>query len=311
MRAIDEYRRLGGRTFMDNYGGKPPQRYWLEYQGTLYEAKAILDKAHRIEHPQDQRPPGDFDANKNNVRTRLERLGFRMQNSSLGWRTDVRNCIERLQKREFTADDIYSFINELAGRHPGNKNIREAIRLMLQQLRDERYLEFVSPGHYRRTEFPDADAQLDREAEQEITRQRTLGERATRPGQQQFSATIRKNYKGQCAITGCTTSAVLQAAHIRVQKDVDDNSPQNGLLLRADIHALFDALLITLSEDGTRIEVSDALTDPSYAFLQSAIVFQAPPGLRPSPDNIRHHRERFLSPASIKAAGLSAVCGAK
>lgn len=152
-------------------------------------------------------------------------------------------------------------------------------------------MEFVSAGNYRLTQS--SDAELDREAEQEIARQRMLGEQSTRPGQQQFSATIRKNYEGQCAITGCTTSAALQAAHIRIQKGVDDNSPENGLLLRADIHALFDALLITLSEDGTRVEISDALTDPSYAFLQSAMVFQAPPGLRPSPENIRDHRERF------------------
>lgn len=131
------------------------------------------------------------------------------------------------------------------------------------------------------------------EADREIARQRVLAEQATRPGQQQFSATIRKNYSGRCAITGCTTAAALQAAHIRLQKNSDANSPQNGLLLRADIHALFDALLITLSEDGTRVEVSAALTDPSYAFLRDAVLFQPPPDLCPSADNIRDHRNRF------------------
>jgi len=133
---------------------------------------------------------------------------------------------------------------------------------------------------------PTTSTQFD-EAGQEIARLKRLGKHATRPEQQQFSAMIRKHYQGRCAITGCMTSVALEAAHIRVEKDVDDNSPQNGLLLRADIHALFDALLITLSEDGTAVEISDSLIDPSYAFLRNAQVFQPETGARPSLINIR------------------------
>lgn len=133
-----------------------------------------------------------------------------------------------------------------------------------------------------------------REAAQEIARQKMLAEQATRPGQQEFSKTMRINYRSRCTITGCNTPAALQAAHIRVfEGRADDNSPANGLLLRSDIHALFDALLITLSEDGTRVEISEALTDPSYACLRNAVVSQPEIGPRPSPDNIRDHRTRF------------------
>jgi HNH endonuclease len=128
----------------------------------------------------------------------------------------------------------------------------------------------------------------------EIERQKRLGEQATRPGQQAFGLQIRANYRNRCALTGCVTAASLQAAHIRVQKHIDDNSPANGLLLRSDIHALFDALLITLSEDGKSVEISPDLTDPTYNFLRSVSVNQ-PVNAPPSPENIREHRKRFLA----------------
>jgi hypothetical protein len=57
------------------------------------------------------------------------------------------------------------------------------------------------------------------EAAQELARRKTLGEQATRRGQQKFSETMRNIYQGQCAITRCNTSAALQASHIRVQRD--------------------------------------------------------------------------------------------
>ena len=44
----------------------------------------------------------------------------------------------------------------------------------------------------------------------------------------------------RCAITGCLTVNALEAAHIRPVKDVGESTVANGLLLRADIHRLFD-----------------------------------------------------------------------
>lgn len=132
------------------------------------------------------------------------------------------------------------------------------------------------------------------ESAQEIARLIRLGEQATRPGQREFSEEIRRNYDGRCALTGCATPAALQAAHIRIGDRSDDNTPANGILLRADIHALFDRLLITFSEDGSKVEVAPELTDPTYDWLRAVKV--APPiqGPAPSAENIRHHRDRFL-----------------
>lgn len=133
----------------------------------------------------------------------------------------------------------------------------------------------------------------DLEANYEIDRQIRLGKLASRSGQREFSRLIRRNYGGKCAITGCCTSKALEAAHIRVFDKKDDNSAHNGILLRADIHALFDALLFTFTPDGKGLEISSKLTDPSYAFLRKVKV-AAPSDGPPSKDNIEDHRARFL-----------------
>jgi hypothetical protein len=129
------------------------------------------------------------------------------------------------------------------------------------------------------------------ETAQEVAR--VESEQLMRPEQRLFSETMRKNYRNKCAVTGCITPAALEAAHIKTQARLDDNSPSNGILLRSDIHCLFDQFLITLSKDGTKIETSPELTDPGYAALKGAPV--APPvgGPRPSAKNIRQHRKRF------------------
>ncbi|MBR0855177.1 HNH endonuclease [Bradyrhizobium liaoningense] len=126
----------------------------------------------------------------------------------------------------------------------------------------------------------------------EVARLKRLGIVASRPDQAKFSARIRQAYQGKCAITGCTTAEALEAAHIKVEKGRDDNNLRNGILLRADVHALLDEGLIALTLDGNRIEISSRLSDTTYEFLQTREVAH-PQGVGPSEENIRHHRLRF------------------
>lgn len=164
---------------------------------------------------------------------------------------------------------------------------------------EERYLDsfFLPTSRSHQSAHNADDRSLDRDIDDgvshEIDRQRRQGARATRPQQAAFSRKLRRNYQNRCAVTGCVTSAALQAAHIRIRPDQDDNRSENGILLRSDIHALFDTYLITLSEDGTRLEVSPELADPGYAFLRTVIVRAPVKGPRPSSENISDHRCRF------------------
>jgi type II restriction enzyme len=68
-----------------------------------------------------------------------------------GWLIDIMLCVEKLRRKEFLLEEIYTFENELSKKHPDNHNIRPKIRQQLQFLRDKGYLEFIERGRYRIT----------------------------------------------------------------------------------------------------------------------------------------------------------------
>lgn len=68
---------------------------------------------------------------------------------SKGWILDIMNCIDSLDKKVFSLQDMYSFENVLSVVHSENKNIKPKIRQQLQFLRDKGYLEFLGDGIYK------------------------------------------------------------------------------------------------------------------------------------------------------------------
>lgn len=65
----------------------------------------------------------------------------------------------------------------------------------------------------------------------------------SRPMQREFSQQVFKNCGGVCLVTGSKIQARCEAAHIVPHKDEGVDHYSNGLWLRRDIHALFDAFL--------------------------------------------------------------------
>lgn len=65
-----------------------------------------------------------------------------------GWILDVMNCIDALNKKIFSLDEVYIFEKSLQLKHPENKHIKDKIRQQLQFLRDKGYLEFLGKGRY-------------------------------------------------------------------------------------------------------------------------------------------------------------------
>jgi HNH endonuclease len=83
-----------------------------------------------------------------------------------------------------------------------------------------------------------------------------------RRGQQKFRNELRKRYGDQCMISRCQLLDVVEAAHIKPYQGLSDNHPANGLLLRADLHTLFDLDLIGVDPETLRIHVhTDAKED--------------------------------------------------
>ena len=87
-----------------------------------------------------------------------------------------------------------------------------------------------------------------------------------RRGQSAFRNALCERYGNQCVITECPVLDVLEAAHIRPYRTNADNGPENGLLLRADVHTLFDLDLLGINPDSLKVQMHPR-TGESYALL--------------------------------------------
>lgn len=81
-----------------------------------------------------------------------------------------------------------------------------------------------------------------------------------RLGQGAFRVLVTDTYERHCAVTGEKTLVVLQAAHIRPVSAQGQHRVENGLLLRSDIHTLFDRGYVTVTPDH-RFRVSRRLRE--------------------------------------------------
>lgn len=129
----------------------------------------------------------------------------------------------------------------------------------------------------------------------------TLGVSKHRVGQGVFRVRVADAYGRRCAMTGERTFPVLQAAHIRAFSDDGPHDVRNGLLLRSDVHTLFDAGYLTVTDD-LRVEVSARLRDDwhngkEYYALHGHRLAVLPdaPSLRPAREYLDwHHEHVFL-----------------
>lgn len=99
-------------------------------------------------------------------------------------------------------------------------------------------------------------------------RNKVMQEIVRRQGQPKFRRQLFEVYEGQCAVTGCNVEAVLEAAHIAPYFGTGSNALQNGLLLRADIHTLFDLGQLKITSAG-RVELHEKLFGTVYAAYQN------------------------------------------
>ena len=95
---------------------------------------------------------------------------------------------------------------------------------------------------------------------------------AVREGQVGFRQSLINTYGLRCCVTGTEQSEVLQAAHIQPYKGAHTNELANGLLLRGDIHQLFDAHLLSIHPDRLTVEVSGRVVDGYYRSLHGQVV---------------------------------------
>lgn len=118
-----------------------------------------------------------------------------------------------------------------------------------------------------------------------------------------FRSNLLAAYDGSCAITHTDVEQVLQAAHINPYRGKKSQIVQNGILLRADIHLLYDAHLISVDPDDMRIRVSDKLESSGYEALSGCRLREpTDPLLAPSRDLLALHFSLFRQENAILVA---------
>jgi hypothetical protein len=97
-----------------------------------------------------------------------------------------------------------------------------------------------------------------------------------RIGQAAFRRSLLDTYGANCALTGPAPAAVLEAAHLE-SFGATGSHECGGLLLRRDLHRLFDLGLITINPSTHQIDVSDELAAyPTYKELHGLPLLASP-----------------------------------
>ncbi len=128
----------------------------------------------------------------------------------------------------------------------------------------------------------------------EDSRDKTQRSIVLRRGQPDFRNALMEAYGARCAITGCEVRDVLEAAHIYPYRGENTNHVQNGLLLRADIHTLFDLGKISIDPDRLTVILDPALMSSDYAKLHGKkINVPGNPRQWPSKEALKWRRDQM------------------
>jgi putative restriction endonuclease len=162
---------------------------------------------------------------------------------------------------------------------------------LLPAPRSVRYLSKLSPDEAFDREHSGTNARGERDqglAEQETDvdfvpgdgDERDLVERAIRlrRGQARFRRSLIAQYGARCMISKCALLHLVEAAHIAPFRRKADHSVANGLLLRADLHTLFDLDLLGVNPATLLVHLHPSVREAGYAALEGAVLQH---GVRP------------------------------
>ena len=116
------------------------------------------------------------------------------------------------------------------------------------------------PSHESKEFVQPDDNQIDLPEREKVVRAIYL-----RRGQQGFRQRLLEKYNYKCVISDCDIQELLEAAHIHPYASSQDNHHTNGLLLRADIHTLFDLNLIAIQPGTNEIHLHESIKKLPYS----------------------------------------------
>lgn len=99
----------------------------------------------------------------------------------------------------------------------------------------------------------------------EDARRRIEAQIYVRQGGGKFRDDALNRFEGRCVVSECEVPQVLEAAHIVPYRGPHTNTADNALLMRGDIHTLFDRNLLRIDPETLRIELSEELKQSAYS----------------------------------------------
>lgn len=103
--------------------------------------------------------------------------------------------------------------------------------------------------------------------------ERRLNWQKARPVQSKFRDALVDLYDCKCVLTRCTVKEALEAAHVLPHNgDPVRDKPDNGLLLRRDLHSMFDAMLWSIDPKTNQVRLARRLADKSYGGLDGKVI---------------------------------------
>ncbi|WP_252106809.1 MULTISPECIES: HNH endonuclease signature motif containing protein [unclassified Halomonas] len=158
-------------------------------------------------------------------------------------------CFEKIIYKDKNGSDVSAFVF----------TIKELAQLkFIQGIHVEKY--FSPNAKETSNKVPDGPSQ---NSDREFTDEVMLAAIKTRKGQPYFRKKLLDRYEKTCIVTGCRIVSLLEAAHIVPHSKKGGYDLDNGLLLRSDIHNLFDLNLLSIDGDGV-LHVSSLCQGSEY-----------------------------------------------
>ncbi|WP_051303368.1 HNH endonuclease [Psychromonas aquimarina] len=125
--------------------------------------------------------------------------------------------------------------------------------------------------------------------------EKTLASILSRRGQKSFRERLLREYSNKCAVTGCNVQEALEAAHIVPHSEQQSYDVRHGLLLRADIHTLFDLHLFSINPQTGTLAVSPKCKGHYEKYDGKTIHLPENISNAPAPELLMVHYKRWLN----------------
>jgi hypothetical protein len=129
-------------------------------------------------------------------------------------------------------------------------------------------------------------------------RRKIESERVIRDGAVTFRRDLLRAWRTRCAISCIGVTPVLEAAHIFPYLGTATNDLRNAILLKSDLHILFDAHLLSIeyADDALIVRISKSLMPTAYArYNGRSINLPAELAHQPAAEVVQYHFEKFRS----------------